>query len=357
MKNKLLKFTATGLIALSMSVSAQAAEKLNLTAGMGHPAVFLWVKHITETFIPTLKEELSKTGEVEIEWTEAYGGTLVKVGSEVDAFESGLTDLGMASGVFNPASLGILNVTYAMPFGSTDPELVTNAVEEALGNAEGLIDSLGDKTGMVYIGGGIAIDSYNIGTKNEMKSTADFNGVKIGGAGPNLAWIKPVGAVGVQGSYVTFYNDVKTGVYDGHIGWMTASVPSKQYEVTPYWNEVDFGAMYIGGLGVAKSRWDTFSDDTKAAFHTAAAAYSKAYFAEQAARYASAKETLLANGGKIVPLKPEERQKWIDDLENPVTAWREAALARGEPVDAILKDYSDYLAKNGFTFPRDYLSE
>ena len=357
MRKILLALTVSSLMAIGLSVSAQAAEKLRLTAGMGHPQVLLWVKHIHDTFIPTLTTELAKTGEVEIEWTEAYGGTLVKVGSEVDAFQQGITDLGMASGVFNPAALGILNLTYSMPFGPTDPELVTKTAEAAFNNAEGLLDTIAEKTGVVYIGGGIAIDSYNIGAKKPLKTLADFEGVKIGGAGPNLAWLKTTGAVGVQGSYVSFYNDMKTGVYDGHIGWMTASVPTKLYEVSPYWNQVEFGAMYIGGLGVAKSRWDTFSDNTKAAFRTAAAAYSRAYFDEQAARFDSAKATLVKNGGTIVEMDPAERQKWIDQFPNPVTAWKASAIARGEPVDAILTDYRDMLAKAGFTFSRDYLAE
>ncbi len=244
-----------------------------------------------------------------------------------------------------------------MPFGPTDPELVTKTAEAAFNNAEGLLDTIAEKTGVVYIGGGIAIDSYNIGAKKPLKTLADFEGVKIGGAGPNLAWLKTTGAVGVQGSYVSFYNDMKTGVYDGHIGWMTASVPTKLYEVSPYWNQVEFGAMYIGGLGVAKSRWDTFSDNTKAAFRTAAAAYSRAYFDEQAARFDSAKATLVKNGGTIVEMDPAERQKWIDQFPNPVTAWKASAIARGEPVDAILTDYRDMLAKAGFTFSRDYLAE
>lgn len=68
---------------------ALSQETLNLTVATGHPAVFLWVKHIGETFIPTLNEELAKTGEVQIEWTEAYGGTLVKLGPRRSRFRTG----------------------------------------------------------------------------------------------------------------------------------------------------------------------------------------------------------------------------------------------------------------------------
>ncbi|MBO6538679.1 MAG: hypothetical protein JJ969_04695 [Rhizobiaceae bacterium] len=349
-----------GIAAIAL-VSSQgpaiSQETLNLTIAAGHPEIFLWVKHIKETFIPTLAAELEKTGEVTINWTEGYGGTIVKLGSEVEAFQTGIIDVGQMSGVFNPASMGLLNLTYAMPFGPADARGVTAAVEKALNDTEGALSQLEEATGVVYIGGGIAIDDYNIAATKELTKVSDLEGIKIGGAGPNLSWLASTGAVGVQGSYVSFYNDIKTGVYDGNIGWMTANVPAKLHEVAPNFNLVNFGAMYIGGWGVAKPVWDTFSDDTKAAFRTAAAAYTKAYFDEQEARYDSAKQTLLDGGGKMVEFDRTERETWINNLPNPTTAWIAAAEARSEPAREVLNAYQDNLKADGFTFIRDYLAE
>ncbi|WP_235917193.1 C4-dicarboxylate TRAP transporter substrate-binding protein [Maritimibacter harenae] len=343
--------------AVGTSAPALAQETLNLTIATGHPAVFLWVKHIGETFIPTLNEELAKTGEVEVNWTEAYGGTLVKLGGEAQAMQDGLMDVGQAMGVFDPANMGILNMTYAMPFGPTDPRLVTEAAEHALMSTEGFLDQLADATGVVYIGGGIAIDGYNIATTMPLETRADMAGVKISGAGPNLSWLDGTDAVGVQGSYVSFYNDIKTGVSDGAIGWITANAPAKLWEVAPYYNKVEFGAMYVGGLAVAQDRWESFSDSTKEAFRVAAKAYQDAYFDEQAANIEAATQAMLDGGGEIVEFDDAERDAWIESMANPATAWSEAAAARGEPVDEILSSYVDYLADAGFTFPRNYLED
>ena len=343
-------------IALAVALPASAQQRLSLTIASGHPEVFLWVKHMTETFIPVLEAELARHGEVTIDWTEAYGGTLVRLGSEVEAFQQGIMDVGMMSGVFSPGPLGLLNVSYAMPFGPADPRAVAEAAEVAMA-ADGALDGVQDATGIVYIGGGVAIDDYNIGARRAFNTLADMNGIRIGGAGPNLAWLGGTGAVGVQGSFVTFYNDISTGVYDGYIGWMTAMAPARLYEVAPYWNLVNFGAMYIGGLGVAQPVWDSFSPETQAAFRTAAAAYAEAYFAEQDARYEAARETLLAAGGTIVEMDPAAHAAWIAALPNPTTAWAAAAEARGEPAPMVLEAYRDHLAAQGFTFVRDYLEE
>lgn len=349
---------ATAIAAFLPGVGTSSAqETLKLTVATGHPEVFLWVKHIKTTFIPVLAEELAKSNEVKVEWTEGYGGTIVKLGSEVDAFQQGIMDVGQMSGVFSPAQLGLLNLTYAMPFGPADPRAVTTAVETALSGTEGALAALEEATGVVYIGGGIAIDDYNIGASKAFAKVADLDGIKLGGAGPNLAWLNGTGAVGVQGSFVTFYNDIKTGVYDGYIGWMTAGVPAKLYEVAPNWNQVNFGAMYIGGLGVSKTMWDTFSDNTRAAFRTAATAYTKAYFDEQESRYESALKTMTDSGGKVVVFDPAEREAWIKKLPNPAAAWMEAAEARGEPARKVLEAYRDALKGGGFSFVRDYLAE
>jgi len=355
-RRTLLCAAATAAL-LAGSPVAFGQETLNLTIASGHPEVFLWVKHLKETFVPTVDAELAKTGNVKINWTQAYGGTIVKLGSETEAFQQGIIDVAMMSGVFDPAKMGLLNLTYAMPFGPADPRAVTAAVEKALVETEGALAALEETTGVVYIGGGISIDDYNIGATKAFAKIADMDGVKIGGAGPNLAWLAGTGAVGVQGSFVSFYNDIKTGVYDGYIGWMTAGGPAKLYEVAPNWNQVGFGAMYIGGLGVSKMQWDSFSDEVKAAFRVGAAAYTEAYFNEQDARYESSKKTMLENGGTVVELDPAERSEGIKALPNPTTAWAAAAEARGEPGKKVLEAYRDNLKAGGFEFERDYLAE
>ena len=125
--------------ALLFSVpTAWAQQTLRLTIATGHPEVFLWVKHLKATFIPTLAEQLAKHKEAKVEWTQGYGGTIVKLGSEAEAFEQGIMEVGQMMGVFSPAKLGLLNLTYAMPFGPADPQAVTAAVEAALADTKAL---------------------------------------------------------------------------------------------------------------------------------------------------------------------------------------------------------------------------
>jgi hypothetical protein len=65
------------------------------------------------------------------------------------------------------------------------------------------------KYNLVYLTG-FAIDNYGLATTFPIAKLEDLKGRKIGGAGPNLAWFKNTGAVGVRAA-PTLYNDIKTG--------------------------------------------------------------------------------------------------------------------------------------------------
>ena len=85
MKRTLIAAAAL-LAAFGATLPAQAQQTIKLTAAAGHPPVFLWVKLIDEYFMPEVdKRLLAAGGKHKIEWTKAWGGTLIKIGSECEA--------------------------------------------------------------------------------------------------------------------------------------------------------------------------------------------------------------------------------------------------------------------------------
>ncbi|HET9044048.1 MAG TPA: hypothetical protein VFN70_12910, partial [Burkholderiales bacterium] len=210
---------AAAVAALTVALPAAAQETIRLTVAAGHPPIFLWVKHVRETFMPTVDAELAKTGKYKIAWNEAYGGTLAKIGSELETMQQGISDMGIVATVFQSAKLPLNNVTYFVPFGPADANVVTKSIDYVQALPE--LTAEWDKFGVVYLAG-FSIDNYGIATNFPVGRIEDLKGKKIGGAGPNLAWFKNTGAVGVQGSLNTFYNDIKTGVYDGAVAFVTS---------------------------------------------------------------------------------------------------------------------------------------
>ena len=82
----------------------------------------------------------------------------------------------------------------------------------------------GSRFNQIYLTNGCVLDSYQMFTKKPVKSLADFKGQKIAGAGVNLRYLQGLGAAGVPGSLVSFYNKLKTGVVSGAMLWPEAVV-------------------------------------------------------------------------------------------------------------------------------------
>ena len=335
----------------ALAAPAAAQETIRLTVAAGHPPIFLWVKHLHETFIPTVDAELQKTGRYKVQWNEAYGGTLTKMGSELETMQQGISDLGIVATVFHSSKMPLNNVTYFVPFGPTQAERVVQAIDYVQTLPE--LSGEWKKHNVVYLAG-FTLDSYGIAAKVPLGRVEDFKGRKIGGAGPNLNWIKNTGAVGVQGSLNSFYNDIKSGVYDGAFVFMTAAVPAKLYEVAPHFTVVNRGAMYAGAVAINKSRWDKFPPEVRAAFQKGAAAYKDAYIKEQTARIAAATEAWKKNGGKIAVLAPAEQARLVKAIPNPTEEWIKQA---GPAAKKVLAAYMDAVRAGGFKFQRDFDKE
>lgn len=349
-----LKFSMTAMAALlagSVALPAYAAS-INVTVVNGHPPVFLWVKHLTETFIPTVNKELEGT-DYTINWSEAYGGTLASVGGELEAIEDGLAEIGAVPTVFEPTSLPLQNVSYFTPFGTPDAQIVIDAVNKLHEDIPGMIESW-EKYNAEYLGGGFALDNYLLMTNFPVKSIDDLKGRKIGAPGPAVNWLEGTGAVGVSGNLTTYYNDIQTGVFDGTIVFPTAAAPAKLQEVAPHMLVTDFGAQYAGSLVANKDWYDEQPEEVQAALRKGAAAYTAAYIAEQSARVEAAMKQMEENGGTVTRLSPEERVRWANALPQIADVWAKNAESQGLPGTEVLNAYTELLKGAGVELARDW---
>lgn len=339
------------LLAGSVAIPAHA-DDISVTVVNGHPPVFLWVKHLTETFIPTVNAKLEGTGHT-ISWSEAYGGTLASVGGELEAIEDGLAEIGVVPTVFEPTSLPLQNVSYFTPFGTSDPQVVIGAVDRLHRDIPGMIESW-EKYNAEYLGGGFALDNYLLMTNFPVTSIDDLDGRKIGAPGPAVNWLEGTGAVGVAGNLTTYYNDIQTGVFDGTIVFPTAAAPAKLQEVAPHILITDFGAQYAGSLVANKDWYDGQPAEVQEALRAGAEAYTAAYISEQNDRVAAALKQMEDNGGTITKLSDEERTRWAAALPQIADAWAKNADGQGLPGSEVLEAYIGILKDAEVPLARDW---
>ncbi|MCC5969275.1 MAG: C4-dicarboxylate TRAP transporter substrate-binding protein [Pararhodobacter sp.] len=353
MKNSIRTYLSLPVLAAGLALPGTApAQSIDVTLVNGHPPIFLWVKHLSETFIPAVNAALEGT-EHEINWSEAYGGSLAAVGGELEAIEDGLAEVGAMPTVFLPNQLPLQNVSYNTPFGPSDPQIVMDTLDMLHATVPGMVESW-HAYDAEYLGGGFALDNYVLMTTFPVTSIDDLQGRRIGAPGPAVNWVEGTGAVGVSGNLTTYYNDIQTGVFEGVIVFPTAAAPARLHEVAPYVTITDFGAQYAGTL-VANRTW--FADQPEAvqnALRAGAEAYTAAYLAEQTERVEAAMATIASDEDRLHVLSADERARWAAALPDIAGNWAANADGMGLPGTEVLNAYVEALKDAGVDLGRDW---
>lgn len=358
MKRKMLTAilaAAAFAASINWTVTEASADEFNVTIVAGHPPVFRWVKHASQTFIPAVNKALEGTGH-SITWSEQYGGALAKVGDELEAVEEGLAEVGLVSSLFDPAKLAVQNVTYFTPFVHSDSTRISELMD-SLHESNADLRASWEENGLEYLGGAIGIDDYLLMTNFPVNSIADLDGKKIGAPGPAVNWLKGTGAVGVSGNLTTYYNELKTGVYDGVIVFASAALPGKLHEVAPHITKVGFGAQYAGGLAANKDWFDGLPEEVQNALRAGAEADRIAYHADLDASVEKFLGVMQSQGATVSEVDEAFRQQWASGMDNVAKAWAAKLDGDGKPGTTVLKTYMDAMRAAGATPVREWDKE
>lgn len=345
------------LIASSAGFTGMAfAKTYNITFVGGHGTHLPWMKAIKEFYIPEVDKRLAAAGGKDnIVWTEAFGGTLAKVGGVLEAVQEGVADMGMVYTIFEPAKLPLMSVTFMAPFGSNDVTQISKIMVEL--NAEmPELKAHWAKQNQVFLGD-IAADTDHTWTKFPVKSLEDYRGRKLGASGSLSLWANGIGAVAVQGDFATHYNNVKTGVYDGLIAFTTGIYPIKIFEVAPYMTKVNLGSMSIGAITINKKLFDSMSPETQKILRDVGVEYSQRVSATMQKLAGVFESNMAKQGTHITEFPQAERKKWAMTMPNIAKDWVKANESRGIPAKAMLEAYMGKLRANHVELVRDWDKE
>ena len=340
-------------VTISVPTAPAQAKTYKLTAAAGHPPIFLWVTLTRDFFIPEVDRRLAEAGGKDtIVWNQAYGGTVAKIGGVLEAVEEGIVDIGFVGTIFEAPKMPLHNVSYMTPFGSGDIFKVVDTMAELQKKIPAVANEW-TKYNQVYLGG-VGLDTYGILTNFPVKTVDDIDGHKIAAPGPSANWIKGTGAVAVAANLNTYYNGIKTGVFEGTLTFMTAGAAIKVHEVAPYICMVNFGAQFAGGLSVNKDVFDSFPEYMQKIFMDVGAQYSDKLAQAQADKAAGAMKAMEEAGAKVIYLSDAERKRWAEKLPNVSKDWAESMEEKGMPGKKVLKGYLDGLRQRGTVLVRDW---
>ena len=326
-----------------------AQETISLTVASSHPTVVPWVGMIQTHFMARTDEILAETGDYQINWNEAFGGTLYKANATLSSVEEGITDVGWVFSFLEPAQL---------PFATANPPALLDVMEDLLETNEAFRSEWEDHNLKVL--GLTATDLYDIYTKEPLRGIADIDGMKLSAPGVLGSWLRGTGANAVDGALTTFYTDVQTGVSDGALTLALGAMPIKLYEVAPYINRFDAGAAFSGAIAINRDTWDALPEAVQNAMTEAGKYYTESHGQDMVDRHELMLDLMVKNGADqsvpvtIVPMSADERQAWVDMLPDLAGEWAAAVDAQGAPGTEFLSDYMNALRAAGETPARDW---
>jgi len=331
------------------ATAAGAQQEIKITVCAGQAPVFPFVRLISQSFIPSVNADLARTGKLKITWNEAYGGTLAKIGGELEAVQQGVCDISIVSTIFHPAKMPLQQVTFMAPFGPTDLKPVVKVMNDMNRNHP-LMRQAWERHNQVFLAG-TAADEYALFSNFPAGRYEDLNGRKIGSSPVPLSWLKGTGATGVAAGLPSYYNDMKSGVYAGVLTFLSAAAPTKLMEVAPYYIQTGMGATFPGALSMNRQAWDRLGPEGQSAVRAASDAYVARFVSDMDKALGAAEAAYKAGGGRVLPLPAAERERWARAIENPAKAW---IAQNGQPARDVLKAYMDAMRAEGIKFARDW---
>lgn len=351
MKKLVIKTITAAVIAVG--ASSALADTFRLTIGAGHPAdAAVWITALRDFLAPEISKRVAEKTGHKIEWVNAYGGSVCKLGECLEAVESGLLDVADIHVAFEPSKLMAHNFPYFVPFGSPDPVVAAKAARQVYDKVPALKKILEDKYNQIFIAVG-AVGNYNLVTTFAWDKVEQLKGKKIAAAGPNIPWLKAVGAIPVQSNLNEAYTSFQTGVYEGWVMFPDATVGFKLHEVAKNYTFTDFGAVSNVVITVNKATWRKFPKEVQNIVLQVGKEFTEVQTKMAADKGKASVETMKAAGVNVRSLSWEEKVKWanaLSDIPNERTAEINKAGQPGQAVGEYIKN----LKAAGVKMPRDW---
>ncbi|SES30992.1 TRAP-type C4-dicarboxylate transport system, substrate-binding protein [Tranquillimonas rosea] len=334
------------------AATAQETVQASIVSGFS-PSVAV-VKIMQEVFMPRTNEILAENGNnYQVEWQEAFSGTLAKPGGELEAVETGLADVGAIVTAIHSDKLPLYSIGYVTPFTTTDLVLIHEVMDDLTEEYPAFRESWEPFNQVPLSVSGIG-DNYILCSREPIESTDDIDGLKVTGIGPNLRWVQPMGAAGVNGSLGDFYQLVETGVADAMLVWGEAVVSLKYYEVCSNYYDARLGGANAYVISVNQQAWDSYPEEVQQAMTTAAQEFGVAIGEFSHEMGAKAREIVKENGGQVTEITDEEREAWAETLPDIAGEWAGRLEEQGIPAEAILDDYMQAMRDAGAPAVRDW---
>lgn len=352
---KFLKQALVVLAAAVLSVGSASAQTIHkITLATGQPPVFPYISMLREYFVPEIDKRLAST-QHRIQWTQAYSGTVMKIGSEVESVKDGLVDIGFVLLTNNESKLPLHSFTYFAPFTSTDPAVTVKAFNQTQKNVKDLSD-IWDKNNHVYLSS-VAIESFNLYSKKPVKGVEDLKGMKIGVIGPNANWLRNTGAVPVTFQLASIYNDLKSGIFDGALLADSVAAALKLHEAGPYRTQFDLGSFVFAALTMNKDKWNALPLEVRNIIMAVSQEYENKVINEMRSKGKDGVAGMIKAGMTNIDPGLEGRRAWANLMPPLGSEWADFRKDKSAGASQVIPSYLSIVREAGVQPLRDWAAK
>lgn len=346
----ILSIVGLSLILALFISNPVSAKTFRLVIGGGWP-----LPPTAPNFAKMVIKEVEARTQHKIRLVEAHGGSVAKPGEGLEAVRDGLLNVGAVAWPFNPNEMFLHNWGYALPFSSSDPVLAYQVGVQTLDQVPYLKSVFEEKYNQKLLACATS-GAYHMLTTFPVKSIDDLRNRKIAGAGPNLSWLKDIGAVPVQGSAMEAYTSLQTGVFDGTIVSTNVATMTRMYEIAKYWSFWDMGDFLAVSYNINLNYWNSLPGELQDIFLEVG----KKYGAENAKWLRKETERQIAlmkeSGVVFYQIPFREKARWANAMQNYAERFIGMAESKGLPGEELVKTYISNLEKEGYRFPRRWVN-
>lgn len=270
-------------------------------------------------------KEVERRSEGRIQITVHPGGTLTRAEQCWQGVLSGVSDLGMSCFAYTPGRFPLLEAL-DLPLGWPDG-LTATRVATALASQYEPAELQGAKILYVHAHGpGI------LATHKPVRSLDDLQNMKIRGTGLSAGIATALGATAIGMPQPETYDALQKGVVEGTLCPIETLKGWKQGEVIEYITDTK-AIGYTTAMFVAMNRqtWDRLPKELQQVVTDVSAEFVDRHGLAWNQADAEGRAFVHELGREIIPLSPEEEQRWKEQMTPIVAEYVRRTMANGLP--------------------------